>query len=324
MAARVLCAWREWLELRGRLHEEYRFHIERAAADLRGLGLSARAARREARLRFGSRHNLRIARRELGGDLQGLTYLLRVHRVTASRGLQPLMLITAMLMLLALSPAPRELVEGVLGRSINPADRGVVVLSSHPLGAFYDGITPAELRALRSMTTVTAIDRYRMDVRGRAAQGTPLKAVAAEARAKTHNRGFYAAWLSDQTNVSTAPAKVVWAFVAICGVFFLRRSATWQWLSYGAALGSLHAGASLLLWAYLEQIGRGVAWFTFVAYLGVTAMQCCWWWRDLRERCPACLDGLVLPLTAGRADRVLFDPLFTESVCAHGHGAMIR
>ena len=317
--SRALSAWREWLELRGRLHDEYRFHIEQAQADLRGLGLSGREAGREARLRFGSRRNLRTARRELGGDLKGLTHLLRAHRVTASLGFQPLVLITAMLVLLALSPAPRELVEGVLGRTLNPADRGAVVLSSHPLGGIYEGITPTDFRELQSMTTLRAVNRYRLDARGLAVQGVHLETVTAEAQAKTHNRGFYASWASDQTMVSTAPAKVVWALAATFGIFFLRRP-----LSYAVGLGFLNAAASLVLWAFVVQICGEFLSVAFVGYLVLTAMQCLWFWRDLGRRCPVCLDRLVLPLTAGRWDRLLLNPQMTESVCAHGHGALVE
>jgi hypothetical protein len=31
-----------------------------------------------------------------------------------------------------------------------------------------------------------------------------------------------------------------------------------------------------------------------------------------------------LPLTDGTADRVLLDPAVTESICAHGHGALLE
>ena len=43
-------------------------------------------------------------------------------------------------------------------------------------------------------------------------------------------------------------------------------------------------------------------------------MQCRRWWRELKRRCPICLEVLRLPMTEGAADRVLLSPLCIESV----------
>src|SRR5215831_15559077 len=89
---RMRDALREWRELRSRVYEERRFHFERAVEDLIELGASAGEAKRAARRRIGSHHSLRLALREIGGDLRGLIRLLRVHGVFASPWLQPVAL----------------------------------------------------------------------------------------------------------------------------------------------------------------------------------------------------------------------------------------
>jgi hypothetical protein len=114
---RLFAAVREWLQLRLRVREERRFHLDSAAADLRALGLSSRAARREARSRFGSRRNLKLALRELGADAPGFIFLLRAHRVTASLWLQPAILLAVIGLVFSVSPSPREIVKGVIGRT---------------------------------------------------------------------------------------------------------------------------------------------------------------------------------------------------------------
>ncbi len=327
---RALGALREWLELRGRVHEEHQFHLAQAAADYRGLGLSRQEARKKARIRFGSRRNMRIARRELGGDMNGLAYLLRVHRVTASPWFQPGVLVFAILAALLLSPAPREVAEGVLGRTLNRSDRGAVVLSARGPAPLYDGIPAWELRALQSMKTVTAVQRFGMDVQARAAQGAELGAIESEARVKTRNRSFYAVWISDEPAIRTGPAKAIWAFIAIFGAFFLLRNmrqvGTWRWLFYAVGTGVLQALASLTAWAFVVQTCHGSQWsimVLFVAYLVAAGMQCRCWWSDLQQRCPICLDRLVLPLESGVQDRLLLNPATTECVCAHGHGTLV-
>ena len=114
--SRLLAALREWLQLRARVREERRFHLDSAAADLRALGLSARAARHEARSRFGRRRNLKLALRELGGDAPGFIFLLRAHRVTASLCLQPAILLAVIGLIFSVSPSPREIVKSVIGQ----------------------------------------------------------------------------------------------------------------------------------------------------------------------------------------------------------------
>jgi hypothetical protein len=118
------------------------------------------------------------------------------------------------------------------------------------------------------------------------------------------------------------------------GVFLLSRYALafgtsrrllWRWLLYGTAVGVLHATASLAVWAFLARFtaASGLAFAAlFAAYLGVAAIQCRYWWIDLRGRCPICFERMVLPLTQGAADSILFRPAITESVCIRGHGVL--
>ncbi len=328
---RALSALREWLQLRARVREERQFHLDRAAADFRSLGLSARAARKAARRRFGSRCHHRIAMAEIGADLKGLVPMLRAHRVLASAWLQPVALLATIGLLFILSPSPHEMLEGLLGQSLQAADRGVVSLAAMPGSG---GITQSEFEALRSMTTVTGVEWYQMhNVRARAIPGVTRVAIQAEAIATTGNRGIYAAWISDQTKIATGPMKAVWLFIGIYGLFFMlayaRRTGNWRWLLYGVGVACLHLLASLTAWAFVIQIcgvTGGIAFSTLLLAYCVAAMaiQCRYWWLDLRQRCPVCLDRLVMPLTEGAPHRVLLDAAVTESICVHGHGVLVE
>lgn len=81
---RFLDALRQWLELRARLRDERRFHLERGIADFRELGAGPREAKRLARARLGSRGHRKLALREIGGDRAGLVRLLQVHGAVSS------------------------------------------------------------------------------------------------------------------------------------------------------------------------------------------------------------------------------------------------
>jgi len=328
---RAFRALREWLELRARVREERQFHLDRAAADFRTLGLSPRAAKKAARRRFGSRRHRRIALAEIGADLKGLVPMLRAHRVLASAWLQPVALLSAIALLFVLSPAPREMLEGLLGQTLRSEDRGVVSLAAMPGSG---GITPTEFEALRSMTAVTGVAWYRTHhVRARAVPGVTRVMIEADAHARTGNRGIYAAWISGQTKITTGPAKAVWLFIGAYGLFFMhahaRQRGNWRWLLYGLGVAWLHLLASLTAWAFVIQlwgVTGGLAFATLLLAYCVVAMalQCRYWWLDLRQRCPVCLDRLVMPLTEGAADRVLLDAAVTESICAHGHGVLLE
>jgi hypothetical protein len=319
---------REWLQLRARVREERRFHLDRAAADFRGLGLSPRAARKAARHRFGSGRHRRVALAEIGADLRGLVPMLRAHRVLASAWLQPIALLSAIGLLFILSPAPREMLEGLLGKTLRSEDRGVVSLAAVPGSG---GITASEFEALRSMTTVTGVGWYRThNVRARAVPGVTRAMIEADAHARTGNRGIYAAWISGQTKITTGPAEAVWLFIGFYGLFFMhayaRQRGNWRWLLYGVGVACLHTLASLTAWAFVIQIRGVTAGLTYptllLAYcVAAMALQCRYWWLDLRQRCPVCLDRLILPLTEGAADRVLLDAAVTESICAWSRGA---
>jgi hypothetical protein len=333
---RLFAAVREWLQLRARVREEWRFHLDCAAADLRALGLSSRAAKREVRSRFGSRWNLKLALRELGGDAAGFIFLLRSHRVTASLWLQPAILFAAIGLIFSVSPSPREIVNGVVGKPPPSVELGVEFVSAH--GPFPWGIMPAEFEALRSMTTVTNLEPYRgLYARAQRAPGATLEEIQAEARARTGHLRFWAVPQSGRSELEMSPAWTAWVILALYGVFFLlthtRRTLAGPWLLYGSALFCLHALTSLTTWAFAMQLWNRIKWpnaaalafpMLIVACWGAAALQCRYCWNDLRRRCPFCLDRLLLPLTDGTADRVLLDPAVTETVCAHGHGALLE
>jgi hypothetical protein len=297
---RTLSALHEWLQLRARVREEHQFHLDRAKADLRALGLSSRAAKKAARSRFGGRRNRRVALAEIGGDMKGLAWLLRAHRVLASAWLQPVALLAVIILLFVLSPAPREMLEGLLGQSLQSADRGVISLAAMPGSG---DVTRPEFEALRSMTTVTGVEWYGThNVRAVALPGVTRTMIEADAIARTGNRGIYGAWLSDQTYIATGPVKVVWLFIAVYGFFFIhthvRQQASWRWLLYGLGVACLHLLASLTAWAFVIRIcgvTTGLALPALLIAYSVIAMalQCRYWWFDVRQRCPACLDRLV-------------------------------
>jgi hypothetical protein len=333
---RLFAAVQEWLQLRARVREERQFHLDSAAAELRALGLSSRVAKREAQSRFGSWRNLKLARRELGADAPGFIFLLRAHRVTASLWLQPAALLALIALILALSPSPREIVNGVIGHPPPSVDLGVQFVSAH--GPFPWGITPAEFEALRSMTTVTNLEPYRgLYARGQPARGATLEEIQAEARARTGHPRLWAVPLSGRTELEMSPAWTAWVIIALYGVFFQLthtcRTFARPSLLYGSTLFCLHALTSLTTWAFAMQLWNRIQWLNaaalafpmlIVACWGVAALQCRYCWSDLRRRCPFCLNRLLLPLTDGTADRVLLDPAVTESICAHGHGALLE
>jgi hypothetical protein len=133
---RALSALREWLELRARVHEERRFHLDQATADFLSFGLSRRAAKRKARSRFGSWRSGRIALREIGGDSAGLAHLIRAHRVSASVWFQPSLLLTSIVLTLLLSPAPGVILGNMIGKSmasVGPALVAWIVILSRAL-----------------------------------------------------------------------------------------------------------------------------------------------------------------------------------------------
>jgi len=338
---RAFDALREWLRLRSRLREEYRFHLHRSAADFRALGLSPRAASRTARRRFGSRRNLKLALRELGGDLPGLARMFHAHRVPASPWFQPAILLMAAILILLLSPAPRAIIEGIAGQPFPSEERHAVFLSAQARNLSYAGITPSDFESLRSLGALTGIQRYlTIHARARALKGATVAAIESQVRAKTGNPRLRVIPMFERRAIVMQPAKALWGFIALCSVFLLRPSiarfnSARRWLIYGFLVACLHSLVSLIAWAFAIQIWNRIAWSTdgrallaflalFMVYLGIAALQCRYWWRDLHRRCPSCLDALLLSLTEGTPDRVLLNSATTESVCAHGHGVLVE
>src|SRR5665213_3065780 len=193
---RVFSALREWFGLRARMREERLFHMDRAASDLRALGMTAREAKRMARIRFGSHSHSQAGLRELGGDLRGLAHLFRAHRVATSLWLQPAVLLTAIALIFAVSPSQCEIVEGMLGHTLGPEVREAVALSVYGAGPASPGITQTEFEALQSMATITRVKSFGPhQVLAQPVNGVTLAAITSEAAARTGNRGFYAVWL---------------------------------------------------------------------------------------------------------------------------------
>lgn len=333
MIGRVTAALREWLEVRRRVREEFRFHLDRAAQDLRELGLTARTARRKVRARMGGRRYRGVALRELGGDAKGLIQLLRAHRVGASLLMQPLALALAGALFLAASPAPRDILTSLARTPAVPGDQEVVFLSAH--GPYPWGLSSGELDALASMRSVSALKPYRrLYARGRVNAGVTIDAVQAEARARTGHRRIWAQALTRPHSVPMEPIGLIWSLLAMYGaICALLRGERWRGgLSlYAAAVTGLHALVSSIAWGFANEVmarrsqpESALAFaLLLLAFAGAAAMQCRYAWGGLCRRCPICLDRLVLPLTEGRPDRVLLDSVVTESLCAHGHGVMV-
>jgi hypothetical protein len=330
---RVLSALREWLELRARLREERRFHMDQAAAEFHEEGMSPRAAKRNARLRFGNRGHLKLALRELGGDLPGLAYLLRAHRVPASAWLQPALLIALIGLILFSSPAPRVLVEGLVGTPLASDDRDAVFLAGGGRNPWDTSITARDFELLRTLATVSRVERYQtIHARAQAARGATLAEIESEARAKTGNPRLWVGPLFAETRLLAGPAEVVWVLILFYVVLLLSRPVAapnaGRWHVYGFVVALLHALGSLVVWAatirlWAPSSTAGLRFgLLFVAFLLLAAVQCRYWWNDLSQRCPVCLDRLILPLTGGTEHRILLDTPIRESVCAHGHGVL--
>jgi hypothetical protein len=337
---RVSGAMQEWLERRARLHGERQFHLERAAAEFRALGLSPHEAKRKARVRFGNRRHCRIALREIGGDVRGLASLLRAYRVGASAWLQPALLLAGIVLMFFLSPAPRALLEGVIGTPLSGEEREQVFLAAEGGTASERAISERDFDRLRTLATLSGVERYeRVYARGRAAQGVTLAAIQAQVRARTGNRSIWAGWMFSETRIVTGPAKVVWLLMSFYIVLALRGCMHFRdqgvWFGYGLVVALLHAAASVTAWAFAIQIWNraplstagttGVIFSLLLAtYLLIAVVQYRYWWTDLRQRCPVCLDRLLLPVTEGAASRVLLGSAITQSVCAHGHGVLVE
>jgi hypothetical protein len=332
---RLSNAFREWRQLRARVRDEYGFHIDRAAADFQALGLSRREARRLARARFGGGRHLRIARREIGGDLTALADLLRAHGVHAQAWLQPAILAAATLLILLLSPAPRVIVESVIGLPL-PSAVQTVFLSAPAPWPLFTGITAPEFETLRSIPALTEVARYReIYVRAVIRKGVRLDAVESEVRQRTGNPGLRLASQFEQTRIGMGPAFTAWMLIGWSALLFLRSRGVGRSLLYAIFGGCLHMLASLSAWALAIQLWNGVPWpnsltsggsycLLLTTYLLATALQYRCWMRDLDQRCPICLGRLVLAVTHGDASSLLLSAAVTESVCARGHGVLME
>jgi hypothetical protein len=334
---RAIDALREWMQLRARLRDEHAFHLDRATADFRALGLSSRTAKCVAARRFGSRHNLKLGLRELGADWPGLIRLFSAHRVHASAWFQPTVLVMAILLVLLVSPAPLAVIEGAAGQPLAVADRGAVFISDQARNLSYVGIKSADFESIRALDSLTELERYQsIHARAHARKGIKIAAIESQIRDKTGNPRLRAIPLFERASIIMGPAKAVWGFIGFCSLFFFATSkGSYRSLGYGVAVGCLHSLASLLMWAVAIQRWSRIAWSTdgrallgFLAlsalYLGVVALQSQVWWHDLHRRCPFCLEPLLLPLTEGSADCFLMNSATTESICAHGHGVLVE
>ena len=328
---------REWVERRKRVRDERDFHLNQLTADFGEMGLSNRDARREARKRFVSRDQRQLALREIGGDWAGLFHLFAAHRVQASRGFQPTILVATILLMLLISPDPVPVLEGIAGQPFRTVERDAVFISAQKWNRSYVGVTKGEFNALCALDALSKVEWHQsIHARAQLKKGVPIAAIELLARKETRNPRLRIVPLFERHPIVMGPARATWAFVSCCALFFVSSFRRWpRWLAYGLAVGSLHALVSLLLWAIEIQLWARIAWSSdgkallgflvcFALYLAALVFQYDRWWQDLRQRCPFCLHGLVLPLTEGVSDCFLLNSATTESICPHGHGVLVE
>ncbi len=338
---RAMEALREWLALRARVREEHDFHMDQAAAEYQAMGLSRRASYRAARRRFGGRCNIKSALREIGGDLAGLIHLLVAHRVPAWPGF-PFAVLAAMgALLLLLSPSAKMLLEDVAGTPFAARDRETIFLSTQARNLSFAGLTPADFGTLRRIADLTDVEPYLgIHARARVAHGRPLPMIEPELQARMGNPHLRVIPLFDRRPIVMGPARAAWTLLLLWAVWPLRMHLRRckhrrSWLLYAVATGALHCATSMLLWAFAMQSWTRVQWSTdgrgalallilVAAYIGSATVQARWWMLDLNRRCPICLDGLLLSVTAGTADRMVLNSATTESICPHGHGVLVE
>ena len=133
------------------------------------------------------------------------------------------------------------------------------------------------------------------------------------------------------------PAQAIWTCIVVLSLLattdFLSHIPSKTWLTYGAMTLGLHGLVSMMAWGVGMQFWNQIRWrndgwavsvfiVVFGVYAAVSWLQYQAWWRDLRRRCPVCLERLRLPLTEGTLDRVLLGSSSTEWVCIHGHGVL--
>ncbi len=204
---RVLDLFREWLQIRTRVWEEHRFHLEQAEADWLALGLSRREACRAARRRFGARQSRREALRELGGNLPGLAHLFNAHQVSASAWLQPIALIAGAALLLVVSPDSRAVLEGIAGQPLTPNERAAVFISVQAPNRSYRGISSADFELMRSIPGLAGVQRYRaIHVRADIRPGFTVGAIQSRVRGITANAQIRVIPMFEQASLVIGPA----------------------------------------------------------------------------------------------------------------------
>jgi hypothetical protein len=113
--------------------------------------------------------------------------------------------------------------------------------------------------------------------------------------------------------------------VALRGCMHFRDKGRWG--GYGLVVALVHALASVVAWAFAIQArhwapssSAGAAGVIFslllVTYLLIALLQFWYWWSDLHQRCPVCLDRLMLHSTEGTANgRCWVQPSLNQCVC---------
>jgi hypothetical protein len=331
---RLFNVLREWLQLRSRVRGEYRYHLDCAIADLRSLGVSPRAAKRAAKNRLGRARHRRRALREIGGNAAALPHLFHVHRVTAEPWWHPALLVAFAIGILLASPSPLLLIESLIGMPITRESATTVFVSAPAPWPVFTGLSPREFEALRAMPELSGVERYRNIYARAVSRGPAPSVIESKARVLTGNPALGVVSQFEERRIEMGPAFIVWIGLAITAVFSLHSAAgNRTWLIFSALTGCAHVLTSLVAWAFATEVWRvtlgrdsatsGVSFgVLLVIWLLSAALQYRGWLRDIRRRCPVCLESLLLSWTRGATGDMLLDLPVTESVCARGHGVL--
>ena len=130
-----------------------------------------------------------------------------------------------------------------------------------------------------------------------------------------------------------------WALLTILGAVCVARQVIqtrhWRRCAYGIVSGALLVLFEIVLWicslqallvrSWGADFLQGTVLTLFVtAYALAMPAAVRFWWRDMSNRCPSCLEKLRIPLVSGDPRNVLLETSELETVCLRDHGVMVE
>ncbi len=290
-------AIRTWRERRRLFAEDWKFHRERASAELESLGLSRDDACQTAslRLRHGSRAQ---ARREAEAGWGSLLRTLLPARSLHTAWRIPVLLALAIALLFALNPGRQAAWQTVAGSN------------------FADEVDPAD--GARACSPRVPSVQFDAPLRG---------ADPCVERAP---------WVRPDT-IPAAFGKASSWIIFVCGLWPLTRLAwqrresirLWAYGTVTMSLLAFFAAALFVTAMQYHSLAGYPGWLhtpAFLTYTFAHTLALAWafrmWRHDLDRRCPNCLELTRLPMERGRLTSPLLDPLEVQSVCILGHGTL--